>query len=115
MRGNMSEGRVSPHCYFPSEKQPSRPLPGGEAGEKVASFLMFHELAFCSVLFDLTVIKYSGKINFKVKYWVEDYVLFGMIKIAALFCSNRKGRSKTVYSVQRAKMPREVTFSHSNF
>ena len=102
-------------CYFPSEKQSGRPLPRGEAGEKVACFLMFHELAFCSVLYDLSVIKHNGKINFKVKYWVEDYVLFGVIKIAALFCSNRKGRSKTVYSVQRAKMPREVTFSHSNF
>ena len=102
-------------CYFPSEKQSGRPLPRGEASEKVARFLMFHELAFCSVLYDLSVIKYNGKINFKVKYWVEDSVLFGVIKIAALFCSNRKGRSKTVYSVQQAKMPREVTFSHSNF
>lgn len=49
---------------------------------------MVHELAFRNVLYDLSVVKYNGKINFKVTYQVEDYVLFGVIKTAALFCNN---------------------------
>lgn len=46
-----------------------------------------HHLAFHNIIYDSHVVKYNCKINFKVKYQVEDYVLFGVIKTTALFYS----------------------------
>lgn len=73
-------------------------------------------MGFYSITYDLSVVKYNCKTNLKVKYWVEDYVLFGVIKTAAVFCNiNNRGRSKTVYSVQRTKTPKEVMYPNSRF
>lgn len=44
-------------------------------------------MVFYNVNYDLSVVKYNCKINFKVKYWVEDYVLFEVFKIIVLFCN----------------------------
>lgn len=65
------------------------PLEEGQV-PKVDSFYISHKLAFHNVIYDLRVIEQSCEINFKVKYWVEDYVLFGVIKTAVLFHNNRE-------------------------
>lgn len=83
---------------------------------KVDSFYFSHKLAFHNIIYDLRVVKHSCEINFKGKYWVEDYVLFGVIKTAVLFRNNREeegGRQYILFKEQKG--PKRRYFPHSGF
>lgn len=77
-------------------KEPEKQTSALEEGPvaKVDSFYISHKLAFHNIIYDLRVVKHSCEINFKGKYWVEDYVLFGVIKTAVLFRNNREKRKE---------------------